>query len=214
MGIRDNNIDWLRKSLMLYNYNSGGLAETATTAFHRSSLTAGVTQESITTSGVEAMTITDGEFMSYGIKVPHDLDPGFPIGFRVHWTADHDGTGSLTASWIMLQKFIARGAAIAVAATVLDTIIPLLSPYQDTSGDVTVVTDFLYQVSGRGILDSCGLTRKQIEEAAMFIGKLELDAAIEETSIRLIALELDYVPWKTQGQGNNYSRPRLHTGVE
>lgn len=211
--MRDSQIHWLRKSLMLYLHNSGALAETSSTAFHSGVFDSDVLQTQITSSGMMGMTIAADDFMGYGIRLPKDVDPKFPLGFRVHWTADHDGSDPLTTSWILLQKIIARGAAIAAAASVLDTIIPLLSPYQDTAGDATVVTDFLYQVSGRGILASPGVTRAQIEEGVLFLGKLELDAAANVTTVRLIALEIDYVPWKTQGEGNFIDRPNLHTGV-
>jgi len=211
--IQDQRIDWMRKRLFLtaldiQGIDTGKVGTAVTSAWE----TAGVTADEVTNVGMGTYIMTDTELLNGYIPCPYDLDPKFNIGFGVHWTADHDGTGALTSSWILLQDAIKIGEVIALPATALNTIIPLLSAYNDENG-VTTVTDFRIQKTGRGIRDDIGLNRAQIEAGAFITFKLELDAAINETSIRFIGLEMDYVPMMTVGNGPHTNRPLQSNGV-
>lgn len=214
--MRDSQIEWLRKSHMIYPFGANGLVHDGSTPFNLlGSVSAGITLIEVAASGVMGLQMAADEIMSFAFRIPKDLDPQWPVGFKVHWTLDHDGVDPATASWILLADFLARGGVIAVSSTALDTIIPLLSTYEDTSEDATVVTDSLYQVSARGIKTDIGLTRENIEEGSLFVGNLELDAIANAQGNLgiLLALEMDYVPWKTQGEGSFIDRPLQRNGV-
>ncbi len=213
MGIRDQRIDWIRKRLWIPPFAMQGIGMHAAADVVLHSLeTIAAEYSEITNVGMGGVTLTDGEFINGYIRCPIDLDPSFPVGFRIAYTIDHDGTGDATVSWILLQNAIAEGIAIALPATALNTIIPLLDKYTDDSG-VSVVTDFLLQMTDRGIRNSIGLTRAQIEQCAFLTLKVEMDAAIEETSVRYIGLEMDYVPMKTQGEGSHTDKPLQTDGI-
>lgn len=132
------------------------------------------------------------------IPCPMDLDPNFPVGFRVHYSGDHDGSGSATTSWILLQGAVVEGGAIATPTAALDTVIALLDAYSTTAGDTATTTDALYQVTGRGIRNSIGLTRSQVVNGALITISLELDAVANFTSVNFLFLEMDYVARRTQ----------------
>jgi hypothetical protein len=209
--MQDHGIEWIRKRKWITPFDMQGV--TVGTALFAAYETAGVTDLEVTNVGMGTLVMTDGEFLNGYIRCPYDLDPGFPVGFRVAWTLDHDGVGAGDASWILLQNAIAHGAAIALPDAVLDTAIVVPSTYVDTSGDATVVTDFLLQWSARGIRNLIGLTRNQIEAGAFLTFKLELDAATNETTVRYIGMEMDYVPQRTVGMGSHINRPLKSNGV-
>lgn len=213
MGIRDQRIDWIRKRLWITGYGMQGIGLNAETdASLQAFETTGVTLEELTNIGIGSLIMTDGEFLNGAIVCPYDLDPGWPIGFRVCYTLDHDGAGAATVDWILLVDSIKSGAAIAVPSTALDTVIAQDS-YVGTDG-TTSTTDWLLQFTARGIKDSIGLTRVDIEAGAFIAFKLEMDAAVNETSVRFLGLEMDYVPFKTQGEGSHIDKPLQHDGVK
>ena len=199
----DAQINYMRKRVVLTDHmirgNIGGIG----------ALTAGVTELELGTSGMVGNDMADGEFMAGGIVLPYDLDPKWDIGFRVHWTVDHDGAGACTVDWILLANIRLVGAAIAVAATALDTPIATVDTYKDSSGDATVVTDWLKQVTARGIMFATNhkLSREQIEDGAELMLKLEQNAMVNATKAFFRGLEIDYVPMMTIGQGSEMDRP-------
>jgi len=206
MGTRDIHIDWMRKRRYINIYEMQGIFDNATSGVPEGSLTVGVTQVKIGTSGVVAYDMNAGEFIGGMIPVPIDLDSQYDIGFRVHYS----GTVSLTTgtnTWLLLYDFKAVDVAIAPAATALDTVIGA-----DAYG---ANTDDLNKVSPRGIIDaaSYNLTRAQIEAGAKLILKLELDVHTNMDSAVFLILEMDYVPMRTQGIGNEVPRPLQADGV-
>lgn len=209
---QDQNIAWMRKRLWIPPFGMQGIGMHAAADVVLHSLeTVAAEYSEITSVGMGGVTLGDGEFINGYIRCPYDLDPDKPVGFRIAYTIDHDGAGDATVSWILLQNAIAEGIAIALPATALDTIIPLLDAYTDDSG-VSVVTDFLLQMTNRGIRNRIGLTRVQIEKCAFLTFKVEMDAAIEETTVRYIGLEMDYAVMKTQGFGSHLDQPLQSDG--
>lgn len=206
--IVDGQLHWMRKRIFLTADTMQGVDWNAGTSYE----TAGITMVQVTNVGMGTWIMTDGEFLNGYIPVPHDLDPRHPIGFRVHYTLDHDGAGDAWTSWILLQTAIAEGIAIALPATALDTAIALQDAYTTNLG-VNSVTDFLYQVSARGIRNAIGLTRQQIETGALITLKLEMDAADQETTVHFIGLEMDYVPHKMVGVGSETDRSLVAAGT-
>ena len=210
--IQDHRIDWMRKRIRLTPYDMQSILDDATSGVPASAFTGGVLLLEIGTLGFISCSMVAGEFLKGIYPVPSDLDPQFPVGYRVHYTVDHDGSGDATVSWILLNSFIGEGVVIADPATALNTPIPLLDAYTTDAG-VSVTTDFLYQVSGRGIDNDIGLTRTQIETGALMGTSLEMDAMANATDVRLLWLEMDYVPMKTLGAGSNLDRALQSDGV-
>lgn len=205
--ITDHNIGWTRKRKLFNATDLHGILDNATTGVPEGGISAGVTQGEVGTTGIITYVMTDGEFLSGLIPLPYDLDPAHPLGFKVHWTANHDGTGTLTADWILLVDRKKEGIAIADAATALSTAIAQ-DTYNDDSGSAST-TDWLYQVTDRGILlpATLDLVKDDIETGVALMTKLEMDAAVNETAIHFIALEMDYVPFRCVGGGAFSDRP-------
>ncbi len=213
MGIRDNNIDWLRKTLFIPHIEFG-LHHDGSTPFNlEGPLAAGTFLKELGSLGYVGLLMdANGENVRVLRPLPKDIDPISPIGFRVHWTALHDGAGDAAATWTILTRVCKRGIAIAAAATALDTVVTIDQYTNDSNAQA--VTDYLYQRSPRGIMNSLGITRTDIESGALLLVDVDLTTMDADfTECYLIGLEIDYVPWKTEGQGSNYNRPELHTGV-
>lgn len=209
--MQDHHIEWMRKRIVLSPFDLLSLNQG--TSVFEALTAAGVTFDEIGALGFGSVTMTDGELLNGIFPVPYDIDPSYPIGFRVGWTMDHDGAGNADATWILLADAIAHGAAIAVATTALNTAIGTTT-YKNTAGVITSVTDFLFQKSNRGIKNLIGLSRAQIEAGALMSVSLEMDAATNETSIRFLHLEMDYVPQLTVGMGSHINRPLQSNGIQ
>lgn len=200
MGFRDAQIDRIRKRIWL----TADILQAVDWITGVGWETAGITPAEVTNVGMGTWIMTDGEFLNGYILCPYDLDPKFDIGFKVAYTLDHDGAGAATVSWILLQDAIAEGSAIALPSTALDTVIGLLDSY-----GAGAVTDFLLAITGRGVRSAAniGLTRAQIETGAFLTFKLEMDAAVNETTVRFIGLIMDYVPQMCEGVGREIDAP-------
>ncbi len=211
--IQDHRIDWMRKRIWIPPFYMQGIGMHAAADVVLHSLeTIAAEYSEITSVGMGCVTMGDGEFINGYIPCPHDVDPNYPIGYKVAWTLDHDGAGAASATWILLTGLEKVGQAISLPATALDT--PFgLDTYKDAFGDITVVTDFLLQWTSRGIDTLIGLTRAEIEAGAFLTYKLEMDAAVNETTVRLIGIMMDYVPMKTVGTGCHLDKPLQSDGV-
>lgn len=209
MGIRDQRIDWIRKRLWL----PPEVLHSVNMATGQAYETAGITPVEVTDVGMGTWIMTDGEFINGYMPCPCDLDPSYPVGYRVAWTLDASA-GSASVEWILLTGLEKVGQAISLPATVLNTPFVLPTLYKDDSGDVTAATDFLLQWTSRGIDNLIGLTRDNIEDGAFLTYKLEMNAGTNETTCHYIGMEMDYVPMKTQGEGSHIDKPLKTSGVE
>lgn len=222
MGMRDQHIDSIRKRIYYGPFDLHALIipavdEATTQAFAEGELlqnpdAASKVAPEIFMREVATFNITGLAFSAAGslingkIRVPYDLDPKFPIGFRVNFSS-LDGSGS--ATFILLLKTIAKGAAFVVkgsVTTALDTLLGLNA--------VTIANG--NEWTRRGILNKIGLSRDAIEEGANLGFTLELDAVsgILATDITLLGIEMDYAVQQTVGQGNLLDRPTKSTGVK
>ncbi len=199
MPIGDENIAWLRKRIYLNAYDLNAYVEATDTM---GAIDATVIPVAIGTGLIGALMSTDGDILQGAFIVPYDLDPKFEIGFKVHYTATY-GSGTATISFILLHDVVKTGAAInAVAATALDTPIPLLSAFNGT-------VDLSKQLTSRGILLAAthGLVRTDVEAGAMMLVSLEMDATANLTTETFIALEMDYAVHKCGGIGSENDNP-------
>jgi len=198
----------MRKRLWLNPYTMMGVQgnEATTGAAHVAScddLTELV--DEISDFGFPGVILTaDGKYIGGYVPCPHDLDPKFEVGFQVHWTGDVTGS-TAEVTWILLQNAVKRGVVLATPTAALDTVL-VSDPNSDADGDAAA-TDYLYQVSDRGIRNSIGLSRPNIEEGALITLQLEQQSATAETAIILLGIMMDYMPMQTQGIGNNTIGP-------
>lgn len=205
-GIQDRSIAWMRKRVFINIHDMLGLFDHATTGIPQGSITAGVTQVAVGSAGIIGYDMDVGEFVGGSILIPYDIDPKFDIGFKVHYTGTTSGTDG-SNEWILLWKKINADAAYAVAATALDTVIG-----SQTFG---ANTDDQNKVSSRGILlpETHQITRDQIEDGAKLMFKLELQATANMDSDVFLGLEMDYVPQRCWGVGQEMDAPLKSTGV-
>lgn len=194
MPIDDAGIAWMRKRIYLNAYDLNAYVEATNTL---GAIDATVIPVAIGTGLIGALMSTDGDILQGAFIVPYDLDPKFEIGFKVHYAATY-GSGVATISFILLFDIVKTAAAVnAVAATALNTPIPLLSAFSGT-------VDLSKQLTSRGILlpGTHGLVRADIEAGAMMLISLEMDAAANLTTETFIALEMDYAVHKCGGIGS------------
>ena len=214
MGIRDNQIDWIRKRIVYGPLDLNGLIFPAVNESGSQAFTEGELFQNPTAASKVAPEIMLREVGALGlvglgydatgdvilgyIHIPFDMNPDFPVGFRVNFTTNDSASG--TASFILLTETIKNGVALtATINDALDTIIPLLS----------AVNTSLNSWTGRGIAKSLGLTRKDVEDGAILEISLELNAVATSSAgeIVFLGLEMDYVPQKTIGTGSELDAP-------
>lgn len=214
MGIRDEQIEWIRKRIVYGPLDLNGLITPAVDEATTQAFTEGELLQNPTAANKEAPEIMLREVGALGlvglgydaagdvilgyIHIPFDMNPDYPVGFRVNVTTNDSAAG--TASFILLTETIKKDVALtATINDALDIIIPLL----------TVVNTSLNSWSGRGIANDLGLIRKDIEDGAILEISLELDAVATSTAgeIVVLGLEMDYVPQKTIGSGSEIDAP-------
>ena len=222
MGMRDQHIESIRKRIYYGPFDLHALIiaavdEATTNAFAEGELLQNpdaaskvapeIFMREVATFNISGLAFSAaGSLINGAFRVPYDLDPKFPVGFRVNFSS-LDGSGS--ATFILLLKTIAKGAAFVVkgsVTTALDTLLGLNS--------VTIANG--NEWTRRGILNKTGLSRDAIEEGANLGFTLELDAVsgILATDITLLGIEMDYAVQQTVGQGNLLDRPTKSTGVK
>jgi len=204
MPIDDSNMGWLRKRKFISPLDMQGIVTDGTDLL--AGQTAAALYVELAAKGMAGLAFAaDGNIITGFIPVPFDLDGQFPIGFRIWWTMDHDGSGTANALFKLLQGTEKPGETISIPTAVLDTLL-VLDQYNDTDGNPTV-TDHVLQKTPRGIRTSIGLTHAEILEGAMMTFSLEMDSALNETKVILIGIEMDYTPWKCSNSNSDKDAP-------
>lgn len=179
--VHDRDIRWRRKRVLIPTpqFKLGGLN--------------GQTNTQVASTPLYGHKITTVGTPLEGIwRVPYDLDPTKPIGFRVLYTAT--GTTVTTTSWIVLAVFKHAQAAVADSASgALDTPIALAT--------ATIAASVL-GYTARGIKNANAISKAQVFAGAFLQFSVELDAvgAGLDTSnfITLLGLEIDYARMATR----------------
>lgn len=212
-GLVDRHMQWMRKRLWIDPFSMLGLANDGTSGVTLMGSIDDLTElwAELSSFGFGAVKFSaDGKFIGGALPCPYDLDPDHEVGFRIHWTVD--ATGSTAAvEWLLLQDTIKRGVVIAAASTALDTVL-VDDANADDSGSASS-TDYLYQVTPRGIRTKIGLSRAQIEDGALITLKLEQQGATAETNVYLLGITMDYAPMRCVGMGNEILPPLESSGV-
>lgn len=128
-------------------------------------------------------------------RVPHDLDPNFELGMRIHYCGDGTAPEAVgTLSFIALLNFRTNAAVTTAAVSALNTPIP-------TTGVVSE-TDNLLEWTERGIRNKGFLSFEDIANGAMCQFSVELDAVggtISATNFVVVAgVEFDYMVSQTR----------------
>lgn len=140
-----------------------------------------------------------GDVLEGWFVVPSDWNPEWPLGIRLHWTADESGS----IDWKVLLAFNAQNTAIPAAATgALDTVIATASPS---------TVDFAPVRTARGIRDGHWSSIAAVH-AGLYCSisvELDADATIDISSdlVWLLGVEFDYMPMLTRQPHNNTDAP-------
>lgn len=214
MGLQDQRIDWVRKRRYWSYLDLRGLIfpaidEAGAQAFTEGELLQNPTSASVvapdinlyevSTLGIVGLYFTAAGTVLFGaINLPSDLDPAYPVGFRINWS----GVGTVAAdkgvTWILNTAAIKKGMPFALG---------------DIAGDVLFGESLINgndrnEWTARQIRRALILTRLDIENGVQLSLSLELDiidAGI--TFVKLLGLEIDYVPITTLGNGCHTDRP-------
>lgn len=195
LSISDNDISWMRKRVWITPYDMQAIVEATDTL--GGSIDAGVIPTVVTTSGLVGWVMTDGQFLCGGIPLPNDIDPGHPLGFQIHWTAD--ANGDCTADWILQYKFIMEGVVFARPTASLVPAIGLA----DSHGS----TDWSHAITSKGYAVTHGLTRSGIQDGGFMLLEVEMDAAENETAIIFLGIMFDYSVQQCSGPGSVVDQP-------
>lgn len=187
--IHDNQIAYLRKQLFLPAHVLVNAANDD------------VSWGEISTLHHDAIVFNDGGMQVDGLietlfRLPNDIDPSFPIGFRVVWTTDST-TAADGVTWLILAAKKALEAAITgAAAGALDTPIVADNP----SG-----TAYTIQETARGVKNKNWFTVSQLLAGLYCELSIELDATDVDIdtgtgveSVWFLGLVMDYVPMLTR----------------
>lgn len=200
--ITDHNMAWVRKRKYYSWTELHNLAESAGVLRANNDATQLPTITVQTLSGIALATAEnfDGWF-----PCPQDLNPAFPVGLRARWTANvtTPALATLVTLTALLNAIADRGL-IAVATSALNTVLGS-QVYAVTAS----VVSGLFAYSTRGIKNSIGLTREQIEAGAWLAVRLTPSAYtnIVAGQFFLLGLEIDYVPIKLIGAGSELDAP-------
>ena len=140
---------------------------------------------------------TAGDVYSTFLRVPNDVDPRYPMGFKINYVSG-SSTAADIVDWIILADFKAENVALLAPTTVLDTVI-------DVAGTIGTATADLNNWSSRGVKDADFLTRDEIEAGAAMMFSVELDSTqttLSSEELHMLGVEIDYVPQRTRGRGH------------
>lgn len=207
MSIQDSHIDWMRKRIWLTAHDIQGVQADDGTILK----TVLATQVEKPT-GFGSWEMIAGELIYGWLPVPYDLDPRWPLGFKIWWSVD--ASGASVATWIILFDVKKLHYQLAAPTTALDTAIAACAGYEDDGTALADTEDDYLQITARGIKNSIGISRKQIEDGAMMMFSIELDAITnaDGDAAQFIGMMMDYVPMKTVGTGSDHDRSLRYTG--
>lgn len=243
MGIRDNDIEWMRKRIYIPSQHFTGLlgilrtGSTATAALANGAL---LEDPSLAETAVRLSTSTvDTSFkvalmagLADGVPAV-DVISTFEVG-ALRMDTNGDSVTHRMRIPVDVDPEFAMGFRInwtSGSSTTADTVsfiglldfkaegVALAAPTTvlDTAIALldTVTGAWHNQWTARGVKNAYFLTREQIEAGAHMLMNIEMDAkAVGLTeALFCLGLEIDYVPNKTVGPGTQSERPRTRVGV-
>jgi len=209
--ISDRNVGWIRKREYYTYYDLRSLitrAETGTLTEGQilaNPVDTSLAMLEISTLGLVGITFTAAGKLLQGImKLPTDLDPGYPVGFRVNWSNTGAAAAGRGVTWLLLADAIKKGAVFAAATTALNTVI--------AESLVTIANG--NEWSPRGIKNNLGVTRGDIEDGVNLSIVLEADVVDASVAgVNFLGIELDYAVCACVGSGNEIDNPLSASGL-
>lgn len=151
--IQDRNVAWKRKHFDIPIQPMQGYAGVVTPlVFLGDGAGAPVVQAINSLAITGLLTDTENDAIELVWPLPYDVDPEYPLGFKVNWISGSATVGDIVGFTIKCD-FKAVGAAIALATTALDTAIAAGNP---------TATAYAHQWTSRGIKNAGFLTRAQV----------------------------------------------------
>ena len=197
MGIRDRNIDWLRRKKIIPAVNFGFSGPVAVPSGTDSSGGTGT----ITTLGTGAPLITEvssfgfgglligaagdmGAFMDF--EFPSVADPTEEIGVRCIWAPNAAVSTSDRVHFTVQYDQVDIGEAMVTAATSLDTVIATQGPSDTTA--------LLLHRTSRGIINADKFDFTARQGGILWEVNAPTWTGFEVTDVIFLGLELDYIP--------------------
>ena len=189
MGLRDRNIDWLRKHVWRSAPNMSQSQILIPAAALAPMYELGTTR--LPAFEFDAA----GQFCFDVLMLPFDMDPDFSVKFRLHYSGKST-TAADTYTWKGFYNNALSAAAAVDPATALDT----------DFGATNVLSGTASQIgrTGWGVINALKWTRSQVETGHLIGLEFELDASdatLATEQVYLIGYEFSYVPQYTQGLG-------------
>lgn len=204
MGVRDKNIEWLRKRLYIPTIAWGGMISKAFNCTSTSQFAAGDIMISAHTGAKDWTEVSSFGYTTFTptaandalagyCRVPFDCDPQYEMGVRVHF-ASASATATDTLTWAVQLDFKAKETALIEPATVLSTTI---------AASTVIGTAHAHQWSARGVKTGAFLTRQQVEDGAIMVWEVILSAIHtgHTEALYLLGIEFEYAPFLTKGAG-------------
>jgi hypothetical protein len=200
--IRDKNVAWLRKRVLLPFQTHNGYLLTAGAPPTVTSLGAGgrawTQRTGLNMTGL--IFTAAGDAVEFDTMIPYDWDLQFEIGVRVVWTSNAAAIGARTITWAVTYGVVGiPGVAVVSAATALDAAIAAQAP----SG----VNNALER-GVRGVIAQSSVRTNFINTSYWMSWKVSMaafNAAFVENKYYL-GLEVDYMPRRTYGPGSLQNR--------
>jgi len=212
--ITDHNIGWKRKT----EYFSIGDLFNALTTPATGTITQGEGIQVAAGTVGDSPVVFLGELSTFGIsglqfastpanifaallRIPTDLDPKFPVGFRYHYSASAAASAGRGVTWTSFFNAVAKGGTLVTVASIATALDTAFGNSLNTGANANEWSD-------RGIKNNCfDLTREQIESGAVLQLSIESVFNSSPGTITMFGLEMDYAPYMCEGTGNLVDRP-------
>jgi len=156
----------------------------------------------LSTFGISGLqfTATIADKLAFILRLPYDLDPKFPVGMRINHSASAAAGAGVGITWVPTYKIIKKSAAVVTIASVTTALNTTIALKLNSIANGN-------EWSSRGIINSLGLTREELEDGAIM--QLALDCTYGTTpgTVTLFGVEIDYAKYTCEGPGSLVDQP-------
>ena len=164
-----------------------------------------VSQQEVSNFGISGVDFPAAEDLLHGIfQLPYDMDPSYPIGYRIHWTNSAGASANRGVTWVLRNSVRKQGLVLGIGIVVLT--IPIT--------ESLVTGAWFNEVSPRGIMNDIQTSRLEIEAGAKMEFRIEADVVDSGVAaITYLGLEFDYAPVRNFGHGRPATCPLSSLGT-
>lgn len=207
--IRNRNMELIRKHIVIPAKAFMSAVLTGNTNANLADINSGTDYfQNVNSSGIGGLVLTaTGEGVSTLWPLPFDLDPNWPINFRVIYSSTKASAGSTVSFlWRVRYKDLGRlgTTAIATPATALDTTVPSHLWIGTAYGiNRTAAGSIKANKFVRSNAEGSASADKMPQMLALLVDLQSVGAGITIASDKaiLFAVEIDYMPILTKGSG-------------